>query len=621
MRKTLMLPFVLLLLGMAACNPVEKKKDTSGGNGGQDGDRGKPSVEIGPIKLGFNLELTGNAATFGISARKGAELAVDELNAAGGVLGRKIEAIFDDNASVSDQSAKVASKLIYQDKVHVLLGAVASSNSIAMAKIAEEAKVPMVTPASTNPSVTVNDDGSVRRYVFRTCFTDDFQGEGIADFAVNGPIGAKRAVIFYDADNDYSVGIRDTIKRVAPSKGLELVAEDSYLSSMETDYRTKLNRFKSKSFDVLIVPGYYNQVAMIANQARELGITQPLLGGDGFDSPDLWANAGKNIEGSYFTNHYASDDMDPAVQNYIRKFKERFGGNVPDAMSVLTYDAVNVVADAIRRAGSTDHEAVTDALSEVSGFKGAAGMITINETHDATKKLVVLEIGEGGKFSWVYTYDPLQSEAGEPEAEEEEASDVSPIGRAGLTVVTENEEIYDQPIKTQVVANLLIAGDITEAALRSLLESKFLEIKSRRNFKHHNPATNIYIYAFKDEEMFKTGGANWIAMLQYTVFLSTDHHIMMKDAQIAFLHAEPEERYGLSEATRKQIYEESWILGKVIDEVMAEYPDDLDKQLDYQEELIEKYEKELAAKYGITRDQFDEISIEGLKKGWLIPRY
>ena len=163
----------------------------------------------------------------------------------------------------------------------------------------------------------------MRKYIFRTCFTDDFQGEAMVDFAVNGPMHAKNAVVFYAGDNDYAKGIYQTVKATAPKKGLNLVAEDSFLSSSETDFRTKLSKFKSLSFDVLIVPGYYKEAALIANQARELGLKQPLLGGDGFDSADLWKNAGKNIEGSYFTNHYAADDPDPGVQDIIKKYKEK----------------------------------------------------------------------------------------------------------------------------------------------------------------------------------------------------------------------------------------------------------------------------------------------------------
>jgi branched-chain amino acid transport system substrate-binding protein len=407
--KTYVFVAVLALLLLGACNPSKKPREAAPAPGVKPPVTAAPSGTAGPVKFGFNLEETGNAATFGVSAHKGAELALSETNAAGGVLGQQVEAVWDDNASVADQSAKVASKLINQDKVTVIIGCLTSSNTIAMAKIADEAGLPVISPAATNPKVTLNDDGSVRKYVFRACFTDDFQGERIVDFAINGPIKAKNAVIFYDADSDYSRGIWETVKRVAPQLGLEIVAEDSFLASSETDFRTKLNKFKTVPFDVLIVPGYYIQVANIANQARELGITQPMVGGDGWDSPDLWKVAGKNIEGSYFTNHYAADDQDPAVQDFIRKYKERYGGNVPDSMAILSYDATKLAADAITRAGSTDPDAIASAIAATKGFKGAAGAITMSEKHNATKKLVVIKVGEGGKPSWVYTYDPSKA--------------------------------------------------------------------------------------------------------------------------------------------------------------------------------------------------------------------
>ena len=199
-----------LLLALCACNPVEEKKSTTATGGGGD----KPDaagVSTDPIVFGFNFEETGDAATFGQSSHKGAEMAVDEINAGGGILGRQINPVWGDNANDSSQSATVATRLINQDKADVLIGCVASSNSLAMAKIAEEAKVPMVSPASTRPDVTMDDQGGVRRYIFRTCFTDDFQGEAITDFIVNGDIKGKKAVIFYDAENDYSVGIWERI--------------------------------------------------------------------------------------------------------------------------------------------------------------------------------------------------------------------------------------------------------------------------------------------------------------------------------------------------------------------------------------------------------------------------
>jgi branched-chain amino acid transport system substrate-binding protein len=404
----------LLLAALAGCNPTDEKTDSgTTPPPATGGTASNPPAAAGPVKLGFCFEETGGEASFGTSSHKGAQMALDELNKAGGLFGKPIEAVFEDNASKPDQAATAASKLVNTDKVNAIIGCVASSNSLAMAKIAEQAHVPMVSPASTKVTLTLDEAGAPRKYIYRTCFTDDFQGEAMVDFAVNGPLKAKNAVVFYAGDNDYAKGIYQTVKATAAGKGLNIVAEDSFLSSSETDFRTKLAKFKSLKFDVLIVPGYYKEAALIANQARELGLKQPLLGGDGFDSPELWKVAGKNIEGSYFTNHYAADDQDPAVQDFITKYKALNGGNTPDAMAILAYDSVNCVVDAFKRAGGTDPDAVVKALGETKDFKGSAGNITIDAKHNATKKLVVMEIGAGGKLKWVYTYNPGQVSGGQ----------------------------------------------------------------------------------------------------------------------------------------------------------------------------------------------------------------
>jgi branched-chain amino acid transport system substrate-binding protein len=401
----------LLLLALAGCNPKEEDTGDTGGLGPGPGE--KTGTASGPVKLGFVFEETGSEATFGLSSHKGAEMAIDELNAAGGLFGAPIIAVWEDNASKPEQAGNAASKLVNTDKVNAVIGCVASSNSLAMAKIVEAAGIPMISPASTRVDLTLQEDkATVRKYIFRTCFTDDFQGQAMANFAVNGPLKAKNAVLFYAADNDYAKGIYETIKAAAPGEGLTIVAEGSFQSASETDFRTHLAKFKGLDFDVLIVPGYYKEASLIANQARELGLKQPLLGGDGFDSADLWKNAGKNIEGSFFTNHYAADDPDPVVQEFITKYKAKYGGNVPDAMAILAYDCVNCVADAYNRAGSSDTEALVTALSATKDFKGAAGNITINDKHNATKKLVVMEIGAGGALKWVYTYNPGETSGG-----------------------------------------------------------------------------------------------------------------------------------------------------------------------------------------------------------------
>ncbi len=407
-KKTVVVFCILSpVLLSSACKPrvEEEKKEEAQPTKAETTTQPGGALE-GEFKIGFNFEMTGNAAAFGTSSQKGAELAVKEINASGMLGNLKLTTVYEDNESKSDKSAQVASKLINQDKVNAIIGAVASSNSIAMARIVEESGIPMITPSSTNPAVTLKDDGTVRRWVFRACFTDDFQGDGIIDFAVNG-LKAKKAVVLYDADNDYSVGIWKRIQKMAPEKGLEIVNHDSFLSSSETDFRSKLNKFKATEFDVLIIPIYYNQAALIAKQAREVGLKQPLLGGDGLDSEDLWKIAGRDAEETtFFTNHYSPDDPDPRVQEFISKYKQAYA-NIPDAMAILAYDAVYLLADAIKRANSTEKELVRNALEETKGFVGAAGTFDIDKEHNAFKKLVVVQIQKGGSKRMVYSFDPV----------------------------------------------------------------------------------------------------------------------------------------------------------------------------------------------------------------------
>ncbi len=426
MNRLCLVLAALLLLALTACNPKEKTSTGNEATGVKTGSTENTGAAAFTVKIGFSFEETGQVASFGQSSHKGAQMALDEL--AGMPDMPKFEAAWEDNASDSTQAATVASKLINEQKVNVLIGSVASSNSIAMAKIAEEAGVPMVSPASTKTTLTLMEDKStVRPLIFRTCFIDDFQGKAMLDFCVNH-LKATKIALLVDDDQDYSIGIGETIRAEAAGMGVTIVAEDKYLSSSETDFRTKLNRMKDAGFEALIVPGYYDKVAQIANQAREVGITQPLVGGDGWDSPDLWKNAGKNIEGSFFTNHYAADDQDPAVQGFIAKYKAKNGGQTPDAMSILAYDCVMAVADAYKRAGSNDPTAFSEAMAATSGFQGASGSITIDEHHNASKKLVVVEVTPGGAYKWVYTFDPSGAASAAPASGD---SGMQPTSAAG----------------------------------------------------------------------------------------------------------------------------------------------------------------------------------------------
>lgn len=355
------------------------------------------------IKIGEYGSLTGTTATFGISTKNGIDLATEELNAAGGLLGKKVQVIVEDDRSLAEEASSAVKKLVTQDKVVAVLGEVASSRSLAGAPICQENKIPMVTPSSTNPKVT-----EVGDYIFRVCFIDPFQGEAMAKFAFNN-LKVKKAGILKDSKNDYSVGLAQYFAETFKALGGQIVAEESYFEG-DQDFKAQLTSIKGKKPEAIFIPGYYTEVGLIARQARELGLNIPLLGGDGWDSPKLTEIAtikkpGDALKDCYFSNHYAADDPNPVIQDYIKKYQAKFG-EVPDAMAVLGYDAANILYDAIKRAGSTEGTKIRDALAQTKDFPGVAGSTTIDSARNARKPLVVLKIGEGGKYEYTATVNP-----------------------------------------------------------------------------------------------------------------------------------------------------------------------------------------------------------------------
>ena len=359
-------------------------------------DRGSSANEI---RIGHYASMTGDTATFGTSADEGIRLAMDEINAAGGVLGKQVNVITEDDRSVGSEARSAASKLITRDKVVALLGEIASSRSIQAAPVAQDKKVPMLTPGSTNPKVTELGD-----YIFRACFIDSFQGEAMARFGLEN-LGKRRAAFLYAANSDYSVGLKDYVKQAVQQVGGQVVAEESYQEKTDKDFRAQLTKIKAANPDVLFVPGYYTEAGLIARQARELGLDVPMIGGDGWDSPVLVEAGGKAIEGGYFTNHYSPDEDRPEVRQFVEAYKKKYNGKVPDAMAVLGYDAMKMLADAIKRAGSTDGKAIRDALAATKDFPGVAGKITINEQRNADKPIVVVQVKDG-QFRYVTTIEP-----------------------------------------------------------------------------------------------------------------------------------------------------------------------------------------------------------------------
>jgi branched-chain amino acid transport system substrate-binding protein len=345
------------------------------------------------IKIGVYGDLTGQTASFGQSTKNGVQLAVDEINAAGGVGGKRIEAIYEDDQGRPEQAKTVASKLVSQDKVHALIGEATSSNSLAAAPVAQEAKIPMVSHASTNEQVTAVGD-----YIFRVCFIDSFQGSVMAKFAANS-LKAKTAAVIGDVNSAYSKGLTEVFENEFSKLGGKVITKQSY-TQQDPDFKGQLTIIRALNPDVIYIPGYYGQVGIIARQARELGMTQPLLGGDGWDSPELWKLGGNALKNSFISNHYSVDNPAPEVQNFVKLYKAKYGAE-PDSMAVLAYDAVKLLADAFRRAGATDGAKLRDALAATKDFAGVTGKITINEKRDAVKLAVVSEL-DPAKSGYTY---------------------------------------------------------------------------------------------------------------------------------------------------------------------------------------------------------------------------
>jgi branched-chain amino acid transport system substrate-binding protein len=350
------------------------------------------------IRIGEFGSLTGGTATFGTSTDEGVQLALDEVNQAGGALGKKVRAIVEDDQSKPEEAVTAVLKLIKQDQVVAVIGEVASSRTLAAAPVAQANKIPLLSPASTNPKVT-----EVGDYIFRACFIDPFQGAAMAKFATK-TLNMKRFAILTDQKNDYSTGLTQFFRDTVKQQGGQIVAEESYAEG-DIEFKAQLTAIKGSSPDAIYVPGYYTEAALIARQARELGITATFLGGDGWDSPKTVEIGGKAIEGTYFTNHYSEEEQRPEVQKFIADYRARYNGKTPDAMAVLGYDAIKMMVDAIRRAGSTDGPKIRDALAATSDFPGVSGRITIDPQRNARKAIVVLQIREG-RFRFVDSIAP-----------------------------------------------------------------------------------------------------------------------------------------------------------------------------------------------------------------------
>jgi branched-chain amino acid transport system substrate-binding protein len=351
-----------------------------------------------PIKVGEYTSLTGKEADWGQTSHHGVVLAIEDINAASGVLDRKLELIFEDNQSKPGESATAAKKLISRDKVVALIGEVSSGRSLEAAPVAQAAHVPMIAPAATNPKVT-----QTGNYIFRVCFIDDFQGAVMATFAKD-ELKAKRVAILSSVSNAYSVGLARIFRDTFTTAGGTVVTEKNYAEG-DKDFRAQLTAVKAENVDAVFVPGYYTESALIIRQARDLGLTLPFFGGDGWEGEQLLEIGGEALNGCFYSTHFSAGNTAPAVLDFIARYKARWNGEVPGAYSALGYDTIQVLADAIKRAGTTEGPKLRDALAATRNFSGVTGITTINEHRDANKPATIIAI-RGGRAGFYKTVSP-----------------------------------------------------------------------------------------------------------------------------------------------------------------------------------------------------------------------
>jgi branched-chain amino acid transport system substrate-binding protein len=350
------------------------------------------------IKIGLISSLTGSVSTYGQSVRNAVTMAVDDINASGGILGRQISLIILDDKGDGTEAAQAARRLIDRENIALILGPVITPSVMAVAPICQAAGVPMLTPTGTGDQITTVGD-----FIFRGAYKDSFQGRIMAQFAAEN-LGLKEAAIIYDVANDYSVGLRNAFKTTFEELGGKIIAEESY-STGDTDFSAQLTSLAMRNPQALFIPDYYSTAGPILMQARLMGMDAVMLGVDGWDSPDLSALAGGFEEGGYIVNHYSGDVDSPVTQGFIAQYTAAFG-QAPDALAALAYDGVMIVTKALEAAGSTDPEALKQALGTVEAIEGATGTIKMDPEGTPIKSAVILKI-TNGKWELVDRIDPI----------------------------------------------------------------------------------------------------------------------------------------------------------------------------------------------------------------------
>lgn len=344
------------------------------------------------IKIGANFELTGNVANYGSATFDGLKLAIKEVNDAGGVNGKKITIVDADNKSEASEAVNAATKLISDDKVKVVVGPAVTANVIAESQVATDDKIPVVAPDATSPEVTV-ENGQVKPYIFRSCFIDPQQGTVMAKFATEN-LKAKTAVIYVDNSTDYSKSLGKVFKEKFEAAGGKVLDQQAFVAK-DQDFKATLTTLKAANADVIFVPAYYEEVGKIVKQARELGITCPILGTDGWDDSKVADIAGVDaLNNTFFSTHYS--DKDDSVKGFVEAFKQEYG-HMPNVFAALGYDAGKMIVDAIKRAGSDDPEKIRQALEETKDLQVGTGTITMDKNHNPIKQAVILENKNGDR--------------------------------------------------------------------------------------------------------------------------------------------------------------------------------------------------------------------------------
>lgn len=380
MKKSLFVIFslVLVLSLVAGCGSSPAGDDTG---------------DSDTIRVGLNYELSGEVATYGSNLTDGIELAVEEINEAGGVLGKQIELVKVDNKSEDSEAANVSARLATRENVVALLGPATSGNTKAAIPAATQNKIPLISASATADDITIDSDGNVREYVFKTCYSDSFQGVIMAEFAIQD-LESKNAAILGDTTSDYAKGLAKAFKETYEEAGGTIIAEEAYQAS-ETDFKAVLTNLKGMDPDVLFVPGYYEEVGLIIRQAREMGFDVPILGADGYESPKLIEIAGEDtLNAVYYSSHYSPMDDAEEVVSFKKSFEEKFNKEA-DAFNALGYDLAYFLKDALERAGEVDTEKLKDALAATEEFSGVTGSFSMDEFHNPVKSVTIIEMKEG----------------------------------------------------------------------------------------------------------------------------------------------------------------------------------------------------------------------------------